>query len=534
MGLLLWITFLPLLGAGILLCLPEERRDWERRIALGTSLAVAALGLGLFCFGFEEGSPRFQHRVSASWLRLPGSAESIHFSLGVDGLTLLLVTLTTILMPIVLVSSSSHIRHRVRAFLVWMLVMETGMLGVFLATDLFLFYCFWEVSLIPLYFILGIWGGERRLYATVKFFLYTVAGSLLMLIAAIALVQATGTTDLALLAERAPALDPSVQRWIFAGFAIAFAIKVPILPLHTWLADAHTEAPTSGSVVLAGVLLKLGTYGLLRYCIGLFPDAALEAAPLFLVLGGFGIVYGALLALAQSDLKRLVACSSVSHLGFVVLGLFALVPTGIEGSLLQMVNHGISTGLLFLLVGMVYERRHTRDLDQYGGLASSMPLFAIVFVVAMLSSAGVPGLNGFAGEYLILLGTFETAPWAAALGVSGVVLGAVYLLMATRRMLFGPIVHDENRVLVDLAPRELLTLAPLMVLVVVIGLAPAPFVRPSRAAVAEIDARLEAARGRRELAVAPQSDSALQSEDTPETASTGSPSIEDVDSEGSR
>lgn len=500
MGLLLWITFLPLLGAGVILCLPRERAEWEGRIALGVSLLVAGLGLGLFFFGFDAGSAAFQHRVSVPWLRLPGASEAVHFSLGVDGLTLLLVTLTTFLMPIVLYSSTGHIRKRVRAFLVWMLVMETGMLGVFLATDLFLFYCFWEVSLIPLYFILGIWGGERRLYATIKFFLYTVAGSLLMLIAAIALVQATGTTDLALLAERAPTLAPGHQLWIFAGFAIAFAIKVPILPFHTWLADAHTEAPTSGSVVLAGVLLKLGTYGLLRFCIGLFPDAALEAAPVFLVLGGVGIVYGALLALAQSDLKRLVACSSVSHLGFVVLGLFALVPTGIEGSLLQMVNHGISTGLLFLLVGMVYERRHTRALDQFGGLASSMPVFAIAFVIAMLSSAGVPGLNGFAGEYLILLGTFEAAPWAAALGVSGVVLGAVYLLMATRRMLFGPIVHDANRGLPDLAPKEVLTLAPLLLLVVVIGVAPSLFVRPSRATVAAIDARLEAARARRGVA----------------------------------
>jgi NADH-quinone oxidoreductase subunit M len=378
--------------------------------------------------------------------------------------------------------------------MLWMLVMETGMLGVFLSLDLVLFYFFWEISLIPLYFMVGIWGGERRLYATVKFFLFTLAGSLVMLVAAIALIWRLETTDVTRLTELASTLPAQTQLWIFSGFALAFAIKVPLLPFHTWLADAHTEAPTSGSVVLAGVLLKMGTYGLLRFCIGMFPEAALSAAPLFMALGAIGIVYGAFLAMAQTDLKRLIACSSVSHLGYVVLGLFALTHAGLAGGMLQMVNHGLSTGLLFLLVGMIYERRHTRALDQFGGLAAPMPVFALFFVITVLSSVGLPGLNGFVGEYLILLGAFQAAPLWSVLGVTGVIFGAVYLLVATRRLLFGPVVHAENERLKDLDLREIALMVPLVVLIVWIGVTPRPFMQRSAPALDAIVERVQDAR----------------------------------------
>jgi NADH-quinone oxidoreductase subunit M len=375
-------------------------------------------------------------------------------------------------MPVVILSTWGHIDKRVKEFMVWMLVMETGMLGVFLSLDLVLFYFFWEISLIPLYFLVGIWGGERRLYATVKFFLFTLAGSLVMMVGVIALIYRMQSSDVGTLTETALRLPRDIQYWIFGSFALAFAIKVPMIPFHTWLADAHTEAPTSGSVVLAGVLLKMGTYGLLRFGIAMFPNAALDAAPLFMGLGAAGIVYGAFLAMAQTDLKRLIACSSVSHLGFVVLGMFALTHAGLSGSILQMVNHGISTGLLFLLVGMLYERRHTRALDQFGGIAASMPVFALFFVFSMLSSVGLPGLNGFVGEYLILLGAFQASPFWAVVGVTGIIFGAVYLLMATRRVLFGPLNRPENEALKDLSPREIGLMLPMIALVIWIGVAP--------------------------------------------------------------
>jgi NADH-quinone oxidoreductase subunit M len=373
-------------------------------------------------------------------------------------------------------------------------LMETGMLGVFAALDLVLFYVFWEVSLVPLYFIVGIWGGERRLYATIKFFLFTVAGSLVMLIGVIALIYGLGSASITTLIERGAELPLATQRWVFVAFALAFAIKVPLVPFHTWLADAHTEAPTSGSVLLAGVLLKMGTYGLLRFCIQPFPEVALAWAPAFLALGALGIVYGALLAMAQTDLKRLIACSSVSHLGFVVLGLFAMNAAALRGAVLQMVNHGISTGLLFLLVGMIYERRHTRLLDRFGGLASVMPLFALFLVFTVLSSAGLPGLNGFVGEYLILAGTFQSAPFWAVVSVSGVVLGAVYLLMATRRVLFGPVILEENKHLADLGAREVATLLPLVLFALWIGIRPGTFLAKTSASLDHLAARVERTR----------------------------------------
>jgi NADH-quinone oxidoreductase subunit M len=486
------LTFLPLIGALLILFVPRGQTPLMRLIALGASLVTAIVGV-LAYTAFDGSQAGVQMVESAPWFVLPGGTE-VHYRLGLDGLSILMVGLTAVLMPVVILSTWGHVHERVKEFLVWMLVMETGMLGVFLSVDLVLFYVFWEVSLIPLYFLVGIWGGERRLYATVKFFLFTLAGSLVMMIGVIALLGRFGTSDIVELSNRAAGLTASQQLWFFAAFALAFAIKVPLIPFHTWLADAHTEAPTSGSVVLAGVLLKMGTYGLLRFGIAMFPAAAVKASPLFMALGAIGILYGALLAMAQTDLKRLVACSSVSHLGYVVLGMFALTSAGLYGGVLQMVNHGLSTGLLFLLVGMVYERRHTRALDQFGGIATVMPLYAVFLVVTVLSSAGLPGLNGFVGEYLILLGAFEASPFWAVIGVSGVILGAVYLLMATRRVLWGPLTHEANRKLTDINAREVVLMLPMVALVVWIGVAPNAFLHKGEASLDLVLRRVERAR----------------------------------------
>ncbi len=492
MSMLVWITFLPLLGAIGIAFLPATNTRLLRQAALGVTSLVAVLGLFLWS-SFDGSIAEPQHGFVRDWFTVALGAGDvpIRFALGVDGISILLVVLTTILMPIVVLSSHGHIEHRVKEFFVWLLVMQAGMLGVFLSLDLVLFYFFWEVSLVPLYFIVGIWGGERRLYATIKFFLYTVAGSLVMLVGMIALIYGLQSSDLMDLIGRTGELPVATQTWIFFSFALAFAIKVPVLPFHTWLADAHTEAPTSGSVLLAGVLLKMGTYGLLRFGIQLFPGMAVSYSSVFLVLGALGIVYGAFLAMAQTDLKRLVACSSVSHLGFVVLGLFALTEPGIRGAVLQMVNHGLSTGLLFLLVGMLYERTHTRMLDRFGGIATVMPLYAIFFVFTVLSSAGLPGLNGFVGEYMILAGTFEASPLWAAVGVTGVIFGAVYLLMATRRVLFGALVHDANKKLADINAREIGIMLPLCVLCIWIGVQPNTFLDKTAGSLDALAKRVE-------------------------------------------
>jgi NADH-quinone oxidoreductase subunit M len=492
MNVLFLVTLLPLLGVLLLLLTPSGAARTQRRIALAVTLVVAWLGARLF-WTFDPAS--VVNPVGPSWFTLPGGVP-VRFSLALDGLSILMVGLTVILMPIVVLSTPGHITRRVKEYLIWLLVMETGMLGVFLAHDLVLFYFFWEISLVPIYFVVGIWGGERRLYATVKFFLYTLTGSLVMLVAVIHTIGQAGTADIAALTEWTTTQDLATQGWLFAAFALAFAIKVPLIPLHTWMADAHTEAPTSGSVILAGVSLKLGAYGLLRFCIAMFPMAAVTAAPLFMALGAIGIVYGAFLAMGQTDLKRLIACLSVSHMGFVVLGLFALTATGLRGGLLQMVSHGLSAGLLFLLVGMLYERRHSRALDHFGGLASVLPGFALFWVLAVFSSIGLPGLNGFVGEYLILLGAFEASPLLSAIGVSGVIFGAVYLLMATRRLLFGPLRHEENRNLADLDAREIGLMLPIVALIFWIGVAPAPFLDKSAPAVDAVVERVKHARYR--------------------------------------
>ncbi len=490
------MTFLPALGALVVALLPRATDRALRGITLLVTTLVALLGLELFV-AFDGSLATMQFTQSAAWFQLGETA--VRYSMGVDGISILLITLTAVLMPFVCLSSLGHITQRTREFLVWLLLMETGMLGVFASTDLVLFYFFWEISLVPLYFMLGIWGGERRLYATIKFFLFTLSGSLLMLLAAIALISQAAadgvlSTNIAALTEWAGGASPEAQVILFAGFAIAFAIKVPLFPFHTWLADAHTQAPTSGSVILAGVLLKMGTYGLLRFGIAMFPAAAIDASPLFMVLGTLGILYGALLAMAQTDVKRLIACSSVSHLGYVVMGMFALTHAGLRGSVLQMINHGLSTGLLFLLFGALYERRHSRAVADYGGIAAVMPLFAFFWVFAVLSSVGLPGLNGFVGEWLILIGTFQSSPLLATFAVSGVIFGAIYLLSVTRRLLFGEVVHDKIRSLKDLGSREVAIVTPLCLLCLWIGVQPRVLINKTAGSLDALVERIEQAR----------------------------------------
>jgi NADH-quinone oxidoreductase subunit M len=403
---------------------------------------------------------------------------SIEFHMGLDGISILLVLLTTFLTPLAILSTWTAVNEQVKGFMMFFLLLETGMLGVFLSLNLVLFYIFWEFTLIPMYFLIGIWGGERRLYASIKFFLFTMAGSILMLLAILYLGFSAGTFNLAELVKNS-ALFAHTQVWLFLAFAAAFAIKVPMFPLHTWLPDAHVEAPTAGSVILAGVLLKMGAYGFLRFNLPLFPQATIQFAPWMAGLAVIGIIYGAMVAFAQRDVKKLVAYSSVSHLGFVVLGIFALNSQGLSGAVLQMVNHGLSTGALFLIVGMLYERRHTRELSAYGGLWKVVPLLTALTLIVTLSSAGLPGLNGFIGEFTILLGAFGSeilnSPWFAGIATFGVVLAAGYLLFMFEKVFLGPVSVAENLGLKDLNPREIITLVPLIVLIFWIGLYPAPF-----------------------------------------------------------
>jgi len=453
----------PLAAALLLALLPGLRPEPARLLTLLVTLATFAASLPLLATDAGGG---MTHGFDAPWIAEFG----IRFSLGVDGIAAPLVVLTTLLMPLVVLASYGHVHDRVRQYGVLLLAMEAGMIGVFAAQDLVLFYVFFEMSLVPLYLLIGVYGGARRTYAALKFFLFTVAGSLPLLLAILWLVQRAGSADLAVL-KQLP-LAPGEQGWLFAAFAAAFCVKVPLVPLHTWLPDAHVEAPTGGSVILAGVTLKMGTYGLLRFCLPLFPDASVRHAPLLLALAVIGILYGALLAWAQKDLKKIIAYSSVSHLGFVVLGLFAVQTTAASGAVLQMVNHGLSTGALFLLIGMIYERAHTRQLADFGGLARTMPRFAVCLVLATLSSIGVPGLNGFVGEFLILIGTWRDHPVAAGCASVGVLLGAIYMLGLVKGLLFGPIVHPKTATWRDLNSRELLLLAPLFALMFAIGFAP--------------------------------------------------------------
>jgi len=472
---LTWIVFLPLAGALALWPVPSRGVKFIRAFSLGLSLAVFGLSL-ILLHGFVSSTPNMQFVVHRPWIERWGVA----FHLGIDGISLFLVLLTTFLTPVVLLSSWSAVHKHFKSFTVLLLILETGMLGAFASLDMVLFYVFWELMLIPMYLLIGVWGHERRIYAALKFILYTAVGSLLMLIGFLYLFWlgrvelGYWTTDLLQLYSVGVPLQ--AQFWLFAAFALAFAIKVPMFPFHTWLPDAHVEAPTAGSVILAGVLLKMGTYGFIRFAMPLFPAASSAAATLIMVLAVVGIIYGALVAMVQPDLKKLVAYSSVSHLGFVMLGLYALTQTGVTGAIYQMLNHGISTGALFLIVGILYERRHTREIREFGGLTAAMPRLAFFFMIATLSSIGLPGLNGFVGEFLILVGVFGSAhPGMLWFAASGVILSAVYMLWMFKRVMFGPLDNPANRSVPDLNPREVLVLLAPTVLMFWMGLFPSFF-----------------------------------------------------------
>ncbi len=475
------LVFFPLVGVLVLLFLRPEWKTALRWTGLITSLITFGISIWVLAM-FNPADPGLQMVARYDWISVAG--WNIQYHLGVDGLSILLVLLTSFLSPISILSTWTAVEDRVKDFMVFFLLLETGMLGVFIAQDLFLFYIFWEFALVPMYFLIGIWGGPRRIYAAIKFFLYTMAGSILMLLAILWLGIYQGTFSIPDLIAKG-GIDPQTQLWLFIAFAAAFAVKVPMWPLHSWLPDAHVEAPTAGSVILAGVMLKMGTYGFLRFNLPLFPQAAVRAAPVIAVLAVIGILYGAAVSYAQPDIKKLVAYSSVSHLGFVMLGLFAFNSLGVSGAILQMINHGLSTGALFLLVGIIYEQTHTRDFKVYGGLWKVTPVFATIFLVVSLSSMGLPGLNGFVGEFTILLGAFGSkvlaSPWYAALAALGVILAAVYILYMFQKIFMGPEgsiveeVRKHGHALRDLSWRELATVVPLLIFIFWIGLYPAPF-----------------------------------------------------------
>jgi len=472
---LLLVTFFPLLGVLVILFLKNEQKNAIRWTALAASLVTFLISLGVLAL-FKTGTGEMQLVLRQNWLRIGGL--SIDFYLGVDGLSILMLLLTTFLTPLAILSTWTAVQEKVKGFMVFFLLLEVCMSGVFLALDLVLFYVFWEFTLIPMYFLIGIWGGERRVYAAVKFFLFTMAGSLMMLLAILFIGFQAGTFSWSdLQANRE--LFAAAQTWLFLAFGLAFAIKVPMFPLHTWLPDAHVEAPTAGSVILAGVLLKMGAYGFLRFNLPLFPQATVQFAPWIAVLAVIGILYGAAVSYAQKDMKKLVAYSSVSHLGFVVLGIFALTEQSLAGGVLQMVNHGLSTGALFLMVGMLYERRHTREMSAFGGVWKVVPVLGALMLIVTLSSAGLPGLNGFVGEFTILLGSFGSAvlgsPWFAGIGTLGVILAAIYLLVMFEKVFLGPVKVDANLTLKDMNAREIITILPLLVLIFWIGLYPQPF-----------------------------------------------------------
>lgn len=486
--LLSWLIGLPLAGAIAILFLPRQA---PRLLQATTFLVMLGTLFASIPLLRVDMGRTYHFNQDVVWIERFG----IHYHVALDGISLWLVLLTVFITPIAAYASFGSITTRIKDWCFALLVLEAGMIGAFVALDLFLFYVFWELMLIPMYVMIGVWGGSNRIKSAIKFFLYTMAGSMLMLAAilyiAYTYAQITGTASFDYFDAQRIVFPRHVQRWLFWGFAISFFIKVPMFPVHTWLPDAHTEAPTAGSVILAAVLLKMGTYGYLRFCMGLFPEAASEYAT---VLAGVavvgGILYGALCAWRQEDVKRLVAYSSVAHLGYVMLGLFAATPSSVEGSVLQMVNHGITTGALFLLVGVIYDRRHTRRLDDFGGLAKPMPVYAALFVLASMASVGLPGLNGFVGEFLIITGTFVSTKLGHVNGIQavgaalGVILAALYMLTAVQKMFFGPISREENKHLSDINARELLAVAPLVIAMVVVGVAPNLMLQPMRGAIA--------------------------------------------------
>ena len=478
------MVLVPTLAAIVVALVPKNRSELVFPLALTLSFLPLAL-VGYVVWEFETGAPGYQFTQQVLWYEPWG----VSWNVGVDGISLLLLALTAVLFPLSIAASKS-IEKNQKMYMVAMLLLETGMLGVFVALDLILFFVFFEITLVPMYLLIGIWGSGNRIYAAVKFFIYTALGSALMLAGIIWLGVISGTFDFTQILDAS--LTANQQAWLFLGFGVAFAVKVPIFPFHTWLPDAHTEAPTAGSVLLAGVLLKLGTYGFIRFNLTLFPDAAVRFAPWLAGLAVVGIIYGAAVAIVQPDVKRLVAYSSVSHLGFIILGIFAMTSQGLTGGVIQMVNHGLSTGALFLLIGMIYERRHTRQISDYGGVAKVMPIFAGLFLFSVFASAGLPGLNGFIGEFKILLGSYLRFPVAAVLGASGVILAAIYLLWAYERVFTGPVDKDDNKKLLDLDTREMLIMAPLVVLILFLGLYPKPALDRIEPAVAEVLERIEA------------------------------------------
>jgi NADH-quinone oxidoreductase subunit M len=462
------VTFLPTIGAILLMLMPRNDRAL-RMMALVTSIVTFAFSLYL-PLHYESGHTGFQFDTNHAWI-----GKAIHYHMAADGISMWLVLLTTLLVPLSVLVSWKSIHDRVKEFFVLLLVLETAMIGVFLALDMFLFYVFWEATLIPMALLIGMYGHGRRIYAAVKLFLYTMVASVFMLVVIIWLYTHTQSFDYLVirewlrLATLHGSVSPAAMQWLFLGFFIAFAVKVPLFPLHTWLPDAHVEAPTAGSVLLASVLLKMGTYGLLRFNVGLFPNESLHNSPWINVLAIIGIIYGALVALVQPNLKKLIAYSSVSHLGFVVLGIFTLTQVGTDGAVYQMLNHGISTGALFMLAGMLYDRKHTYEFKDYGGLATPMPVYATFFFIAVLSSVGLPVLNGFVGEFLVLSGAFQFKMIYGILGASGVIWGAAYLLVMYQKVFYGPIHHDENKTLPDIGAREQISLWPLAVMALVMG-----------------------------------------------------------------
>jgi len=486
------VTFAPAVGALFTFVIQRDQERLIKSWALLVSIVTFIISIPLIYY-FDGNNPGMQFETIKPWI--PAFGATYH--VGMDGISILLYLLTTFIMPVTILSTWNSVRERIKEFMISILILETAMLGVFISLDLLLFYVFWEIMLIPMYLIIGVWGGQRRIYAAIKFVIYTMVGSLLMLVAILYLYfmnhNFTGqfTFDLIKIYETKIPFD--VQIWLFLAFALAFAIKVPMFPFHTWLPDAHVEAPTPGSVILAGILLKMGTYGFLRYNLPLFPQASTYFTELFLMLALIGILYGAWVSIVQKDVKKLVAYSSVSHLGFIMLGLFILNVESVQGSLIQMINHGISTGALFVGVGMIYERRHSREIIDFGGITKTMPIFAAMFLIICLSSIGLPGTNGFVGEFLILVGSFQVRPVLTVFATSGIIFAAVYLLWMVLRVFFGPVTKKENEKLIDLNPREIATLVPLLVLIFWIGIYPGTFLSKSEATVTALVEKLKIA-----------------------------------------
>jgi NADH-quinone oxidoreductase subunit M len=498
MPILSLVTFLPLLGAAIIMITGGDeatKAKNARSIALWTSLIVFFLSLQLW-FGFDASSPEFQFVERVEWI----PSFNIAYHMGIDGISLFLVLLSTFLTPICVLASWESVQYRVKEYMIAFLVLETMMVGTFCALDFVLFYMFFEGVLIPMFLIIGVWGGPRRVYSAFKFFLYTLLGSVLMLLAILAIFWQTGTFDIP--SALSFAFEPGLQRWLWLAFFASFAVKLPMWPVHTWLPDAHVEAPTAGSVILAGVLLKMGGYGFIRFSLPMFPLASEYFADFVFVLSVIAVIYTSLVALAQTDMKKLIAYSSVAHMGFVTLGIFVVNQEGLQGAMFQMLSHGIVSSALFLVVGVIYDRLHTRDIDRYGGLADNMPKYAVVFMVMMLAAVGLPGTSGFIGEFLVLVGAFQVSTWFAALAATGLILGAAYMLYLYRRVVFGSITREDVRLMPDLSWREIAVFAPIVFVVLWMGIYPSSFLKPMQPALANLVERVEAAQ-RSALAGAP-------------------------------